>query len=145
MHAMGWSSKYMMVDAKTIDDMIVIFKSAAEELEAMRDDGVELRFDVGVSRGNALLVTDDDDVARRYRFRISDHQGWAGPGIMLPGHPLWNEFCDAVEEEWPLEERLGFPCDAERFPCGLDVHLVVLGARPRTCQRPRKPLLQSVR
>jgi hypothetical protein len=92
MYARCFSSKYVMSEAKTIDDMVVVFKAAAQELEAMRDDGVELCFDTCVSHGNAMLVTDDADTAEQYGFFMEDHLQSTDPAVMAPSHPGWEDF-----------------------------------------------------
>ena len=61
-----WRSKFLTLEARTIDDMIAALQAAAEEHQAMRDDGVTLDVDGGTADDYAYLVTTDPEVARKY-------------------------------------------------------------------------------
>lgn len=61
-----WRNKWLTTDAKTLPEMIASLKEAAEQLEAMLKDGVELDPKGGTADDYACLVTTDPDVARKY-------------------------------------------------------------------------------
>jgi hypothetical protein len=61
-----WRNKILTVNAKSFDDMIAQFRSAVEELEAMKRDGVSLDPNGGTADDYALLVTTDPKVAAKY-------------------------------------------------------------------------------
>jgi hypothetical protein len=63
-----WRNKYLTTDATTIDDMIHGLQEAVEELRTMKAAGVTLVNDGGTEDDQALLVTEDPKVARRFGF-----------------------------------------------------------------------------
>lgn len=104
MYVKNWSSKYLLEGCKTIGEMITALKKGTQELEAMRDDGIELEHDVGVGHGNAMLVTEDRASAGKYAFYTRGVETSERCDVMSPSHPSWNQFCDMVEES--LHEQL---------------------------------------
>lgn len=70
-----WRNKWLTAEAKTIDEMIVLLKEAADTLEAMRRDGVVLENDGGITDDYAHLVTTDPDVAKKYDM-IEESEYW---------------------------------------------------------------------
>lgn len=69
-----WRNKWLTAEAKTIDEMIVLLKEAADKLEAMRRDGVVLE-EGGITDDYAHLVTTDPDVAKKYDM-IEESEYW---------------------------------------------------------------------
>ena len=61
-----WRNKFLTLDAKSLDDMIATLRTAAETMQAMRQDGVYLDPEGGTADDYALLVTNDPDVAKKY-------------------------------------------------------------------------------
>jgi hypothetical protein len=61
-----WRNKWLTARAQTIDDMIQALGNAAEELKAMRDDGVILDTEGGTADDYAHLVTTDRVIAEKY-------------------------------------------------------------------------------
>jgi hypothetical protein len=61
-----WRNKWLTANARTIDDMIIAFGAAADELKAMRDDGAVLDPEGGTADDYAYLVTTDPAVAKKY-------------------------------------------------------------------------------
>ncbi len=61
-----WRNKFLTLDAKSLDEMIVTLQGDAETLKAMRQDGVYLDPEGGTADDYALLVTNDPDVAKKY-------------------------------------------------------------------------------
>jgi hypothetical protein len=61
-----WRKKFLTLEAKTLDEMIVALHGAAATLEAMRADGVTLDSEGGTEDDYARLVTTDPDTARKY-------------------------------------------------------------------------------
>jgi predicted nucleotidyltransferase len=70
-----WRNKFLTFEAKTIDDMIATLQVAAEELRAMRADGVELDPECGTADDYAYLVTTDPIIAKKYGMDEED-EGW---------------------------------------------------------------------
>lgn len=61
-----WRNKWLTAEAKTIDEMIVLLRDAAGELEAMRRDGLVLEDTGGIADDYAHLVTTDPELAKKY-------------------------------------------------------------------------------
>jgi hypothetical protein len=61
-----WRNKWLTADAKSIEDMIAMLRGSADELEAMRKDGVVLENEGGTQDDSAYLVTDDPEIAKKY-------------------------------------------------------------------------------
>ncbi len=61
-----WRNKFLTLEAKTIGEMAEALRDAAEELAAMKADGVVLDPDGGTSDDYAMLVTEDPDIAKKY-------------------------------------------------------------------------------
>lgn len=87
-----WRNKWLTAEAKSVDDMIEMLRSAAAHLEQMRDDGVFLEDDGGVGDDYARLVTTDPKVAEKYGL-VDESEYWgadeeaegAGPGREVDG------------------------------------------------------------
>lgn len=62
----------MTLEARTIGEMAETFEDAARHLRDMERDGVTLDPDSGVGDDYAQLVTDDEEVARKYEFEEED-------------------------------------------------------------------------
>lgn len=71
-----WRNKWLTSEAKTIDDMIVGLREAADTLEQMRNEGIFLEDDGGVCDDHAHLVTTDPKVAEKYGF-VDEFDFWA--------------------------------------------------------------------
>jgi hypothetical protein len=82
-----WRNKFLMTDAKSLDDMIATLDGAVDELRRMKADGVVLDPDGGTADDYAQLVTTDPDVARKYdmheesEFFEDPPEGLDEPGI----------------------------------------------------------------
>jgi hypothetical protein len=63
---MPWRNKFLTVDAKSLDEMISSLHAAAEELEAMKRDGIVLDQEGGTADDYAMLVTSDPKIAQKY-------------------------------------------------------------------------------
>jgi hypothetical protein len=61
-----WRNKFFTTEAKSIDEMVAILRTASQTLERMKADGVTLDPDGGTSDDYAYLVTTDPEVARKY-------------------------------------------------------------------------------
>ncbi|HEY4312895.1 MAG TPA: nucleotidyltransferase family protein [Pirellulales bacterium] len=61
-----WRNKFLTTEAKSLDEMIAILRDAAEQLDAMRTDGVFLDPDGGTADDYATLVTTDPEIAKKY-------------------------------------------------------------------------------
>lgn len=61
-----WRNKWLTSDAKSIDEMIAKLSGAADELRAMKADGVVLDPEGGTSDDYAYLVTDNPAIAAKY-------------------------------------------------------------------------------
>lgn len=66
-YVLSWRNKWLTAEAKSIEDMIHHLRSAADQLEAMRQDGVTLDY--------ARLVTTDPKVAEKYGL-IDESEYW---------------------------------------------------------------------
>lgn len=60
-----WADKLLTSEVKSIDDMMAVLPEAAQELRAMKRDGVQLDEHAGRA-GCVSLVTDDPEVAAKY-------------------------------------------------------------------------------
>lgn len=89
-----WRNKWLAAEAKTIDQMIVLLREAADTLEAMRRDGVVLEDDGGIADDYGHLVTTDPEVAKKYD--------------MMEESEFWGD-----EGESPEDEGAGEPTDHE--------------------------------
>jgi hypothetical protein len=65
-YLMLWRNKWLSAESKTIDDMIDALQAAADQLRAMKADGVVLDPDGGTSDDYASLVTSDPAVAKKW-------------------------------------------------------------------------------
>jgi hypothetical protein len=61
-----WRNKWLTAEATSLDEMIRSLREAADQLEAMKVDGVVLDADGGTSDDYARLVTTDPVIARKY-------------------------------------------------------------------------------
>lgn len=64
-----WRNKFLTVDAQSLAEMTQSLRGAADQLQAMLDDGVVLESSGGTSDDYALLVTTDPEIARKYDMR----------------------------------------------------------------------------
>jgi hypothetical protein len=60
-----WRNKFLTVDAKTLDEMVVALKAATAELVEIQQTG-KVRLEGGADDDYAMLVTEDEDVARKH-------------------------------------------------------------------------------
>ena len=74
-----WRNKFLTLEATKIDDMITALQAAADEFQAMRDDGVALDPEGGTADDYAYLVTTDPEVARKYGMEEEDER-WDADG-----------------------------------------------------------------
>lgn len=65
-YAMIWRNKWLTAKAKSLEEMITLLGSAANELQEMLDDGVTLSTDGGTSDDYAYLSTSDPEIAQKY-------------------------------------------------------------------------------
>lgn len=65
-----WRNKWMTSDAKTIEDMILMIRGAADDLQAMKDAGITLDEDSGISDDYARLITTDPKVADTFGLEL---------------------------------------------------------------------------
>jgi len=72
-----WRNKWLTSEAKSLEDMIDRLRSAADQLEQMRKDGVVLDDDGGVGDDYARLVTTDPKVAEKYGM-VDEFEYWSG-------------------------------------------------------------------
>ncbi len=70
-----WRNKWLTAEAKSIEDMIRLLRSAADHLEQMRKDGVVLDDDGGIGDDYAHLMTMDPKVAEKYGM-IEESEYW---------------------------------------------------------------------
>ncbi len=70
-----WRNKFLTLDAKSLDEMATTLRAAAEELEAMRKDGIVLDPDGGTADDYAQLITTDPKIAEKYGF-IDEAEYW---------------------------------------------------------------------
>lgn len=75
-YVMLWRNKWLTAEAKTIDEMIQALRSAADELEAMRKDGIALDLDAGgIGDDYAHLTTTDPEIAKKYDM-VEESEFW---------------------------------------------------------------------
>jgi hypothetical protein len=67
-----WRNKWLTSEAQSIDDMIAKLREAANELEAMKQDGVVLNPEGGTFDDYASLITTDEKVAEKYGMQPED-------------------------------------------------------------------------
>lgn len=89
-YLMTWRNKWLTATAKSIDDMIAALEETAEQLRAMKADGVTLDPDGGTGDDYAQLLTTDPAVARKYDMEDESE--------------LWDS-----EDETPEPPQLGEP------------------------------------
>lgn len=70
-----WRNKWVTSEAKSIQDMVSLLRSAADHLELMRNDGVFLEADHGIDNDYALLVTTDAKIAEKYGL-VDESEYW---------------------------------------------------------------------
>ncbi|MCO6456781.1 MAG: nucleotidyltransferase family protein [Pirellulaceae bacterium] len=70
-----WRNRCLTAEAKSIEDMVRMLRSAADLLEQMRQDGVVLDEGRGVGDDDAILVTMDPRVAEKYGM-IEESEYW---------------------------------------------------------------------
>jgi hypothetical protein len=70
-----WRNKWLTAEAKSIEDMIGMLRSAADHLDQMREDGVVLDDDGGIGDDYAHLVTMDPKVAEKYGL-VDESEYW---------------------------------------------------------------------
>lgn len=63
-----WRNKWLTADANSVEDMVRSLRSAADELEQMLADGVQIDPNGGTADDYALLVTTDPEVAAKYQM-----------------------------------------------------------------------------
>lgn len=81
-----WRNKFLTTEAKTIDDMAKGLREAAELLEAMIKDGVQLDPEGGTSDDYSYLFTTDPEVAKKYDMH-EEAEFW-GEDILEEGDDL---------------------------------------------------------
>ena len=73
-------NKWITSNAKTIDDMIAVYEGLAAHFKEMRDAGIALDPDSGVSDDYATLVTEDPAVATKYGLE-DEAKYWGEEGL----------------------------------------------------------------
>lgn len=68
-----WRNKWLTSEAKTIDDMIEGLRAAAYDLEKMKDAGIILDPDSGISDDYADLYTFDEAVAKQFDLQHDEY------------------------------------------------------------------------
>ena len=76
-YVMIWRNKWLTAEAKSMDDMISMLRSATDCLDQMRRDGVVLESDGGIGDDYARLVTADPKVAEKYGM-VDESEYWEG-------------------------------------------------------------------
>lgn len=61
-----WRNKWLTSEAQSVENMVAMLREAADQLEAMKKDGVLLDTEGGTSDDYATLVTTDEQVAQKY-------------------------------------------------------------------------------
>ena len=69
-----WRDKFLCSGAKTIDDMIHGLQQAADELRAMKGDGIKLDDNGGWRDDYYRLITEDERVAKKHGFDSVDSE-----------------------------------------------------------------------
>ena len=67
-YSMVWRNKWITAEATSIEEMAASLSAAAEELRQMTEAGVVLELDGGAEEDDAMLVTEDPEVAARFGF-----------------------------------------------------------------------------
>ncbi len=67
-YEMTWRNKWLTSEARSIDEMIVALRAAADRLDELKTAGVTLDADSGIADDYASLVTFDPDVASRFEI-----------------------------------------------------------------------------
>ncbi|MBM4000699.1 MAG: nucleotidyltransferase family protein [Planctomycetes bacterium] len=70
-----WRNKWLTAEAKSVEEMIRMLRSAADRLDQMRKDGVVLDDESGVGDDYARLVTTDPTVAEKYGL-VEESEYW---------------------------------------------------------------------
>jgi hypothetical protein len=70
-----WRNKWITSEAKSIEDMISMLRTAADHLDQMRKDGVVLDDTGGLGDDYAHLVTTDAKVAEKYGL-VDESEYW---------------------------------------------------------------------
>lgn len=63
-----WRNKWLTDSAKTIDDMIISLRDAADHLAKLKELGVVLDDESDISSDYAMLLVDDKSVADSFGF-----------------------------------------------------------------------------
>jgi hypothetical protein len=71
-----WRNRWLTAEAKSLEEMIGMLRSAADHLDQMREDGVVLETDGRVGDDHAHLVTMDPKIAEKYGL-IDESEYWA--------------------------------------------------------------------
>jgi len=80
-YIMLWRNKRLTAQAKTIDYMIRSLRAAADQLEAMRKDGVTLDLEAGgIGDDYAHLTTTDPETAKKYDM-VEESEFWSEEGL----------------------------------------------------------------
>lgn len=84
-YIMLWRNKWLTAEARTIDDMILSLRAAADQLEAMRKDGVTLDLEAGgVGDDYAHLTTTDPEIAKKYDM-VEESEFWVEEDVNAEG------------------------------------------------------------
>ena len=70
-----WRNKWLAAEPKSLEDLIDMLRSAADQLDQMRKDGVILDDDGGIGDDYARLVTLDPNVAEKYGM-VDESEYW---------------------------------------------------------------------
>jgi hypothetical protein len=70
-----WRNKWVTAEAKSMEDMIRMLRSAADHLDQMRKDGVVLEDNGGIGDDYAHLVTTDPKIAEKYGM-VDESEYW---------------------------------------------------------------------
>jgi hypothetical protein len=71
-----WRNKWLTAEARSIEEMIDMLRSAANYLDQMRKDGVLLEDDGGTGDDYAHLVTSDPKIAQKYEM-VDETEYWS--------------------------------------------------------------------
>ncbi len=71
-----WHNKRLSADAKSIEDMIASDRSAADEIDQLRRDGVVLEADRDIDDGQVYLVTSNPRIAEKYGL-VEESEYWS--------------------------------------------------------------------
>ena len=81
-----WRNKLLTVNCKSLAEMIAVLRAAADNLDAMKADGVRLDPEGGTGDDYALLFTDDAGVAEKYGFEDEESYWGDEPEFVDGGH-----------------------------------------------------------